>query len=69
MTVCEVRRNDALKRVLAVVKGGKDPGDGVHNDGQRRSQRKVRWTKAGWKCAGSAARGIDSTKPSRLAIT
>jgi restriction system protein len=32
MTVCEVRRNDALKRVLAVVKGGKDPGDGAAPD-------------------------------------
>jgi restriction system protein len=29
MTVCEVQRNDALKRVLAVAKGGKDPGDGA----------------------------------------
>jgi len=29
MTVCEIRRNDALNRVLAVAKGGKDPGDGA----------------------------------------
>jgi restriction system protein len=26
MTVCEIRRNDALRRVQAVVKTGKDPG-------------------------------------------
>jgi restriction system protein len=32
MTVCEVRRNAALKRVLAVAKGGKDPGDGAAPD-------------------------------------
>jgi restriction system protein len=32
MTVCEVRRNDALRRVLVVVKGGKDPGDGAAPD-------------------------------------
>jgi len=32
MTVCEVRRHDALKRVLAVAKGGKDPGDGATPD-------------------------------------
>jgi restriction system protein len=32
MTVCEVRRNDALRRVLAVAKGGQDPGDGVTPD-------------------------------------
>lgn len=29
MTVCEIRRNDALKRVLTVAKGGKDSGDGA----------------------------------------
>jgi restriction system protein len=29
MTVCEVRRHDALKRVLAVAKGGKDPAMGL----------------------------------------
>jgi restriction system protein len=28
MTVCEVQRNNALNRVLAVIKTGKDPGDG-----------------------------------------
>ncbi len=32
MTVCEVRRNDALNRVLAVAKVGKDPGDGAAPD-------------------------------------
>ena len=32
MTVCEVQRNDALKRVLAVAKGGKHPGDGAAPD-------------------------------------
>jgi restriction system protein len=32
MTVCEVQRHDALKRVLAVAKGGKDPGDGATPD-------------------------------------
>jgi restriction system protein len=36
MTVCEVRRNDALKRVLAVAKSGKDPGDGVTPDLQKK---------------------------------
>ena len=29
MTVCEISRNDALRRVLAVAKGAKDPGDGA----------------------------------------
>jgi restriction system protein len=29
MTVCEVQRNDALNRVLAVARSGRDPGDGV----------------------------------------
>ena len=29
MTVCEVRRNNALARVLAVLKTGTDPGDGT----------------------------------------
>lgn len=29
MTVCEVRRNNALARVLAVLKTGRDPGDGA----------------------------------------
>jgi restriction system protein len=38
MTVCEIRRNDALKRVLAVAKGGKDPGDGATPDLQSKSQ-------------------------------
>lgn len=28
MTVCEIKRNDALNRVLAVLKTGRDPGDG-----------------------------------------
>lgn len=28
MTVCEISRNDALKRVQAVLETGKDPGDG-----------------------------------------
>lgn len=32
MTVCEVKRNDALNRVLAVAKTGKDPGDGATPD-------------------------------------
>ena len=32
MTVCEVKRNDALRRVLAVVATGDDPGDGVTPD-------------------------------------
>ena len=32
MTVCEVQRNNALHRVLAVAKTGKDPGDGVDPD-------------------------------------
>jgi restriction system protein len=32
ITVCEVQRNDTLKRVLAVAKGGKDPGDGATPD-------------------------------------
>lgn len=27
MTVCEIKRNDALNRVLAVLKTGRDPGD------------------------------------------
>jgi restriction system protein len=38
MTVCEVKRNDALKRVLAVAKGGKDPGDGAVADLPSKSQ-------------------------------
>ena len=38
MTVCEVQRNDALKRVLAVAKSGKDPGDGATPDLQGKSQ-------------------------------
>jgi restriction system protein len=38
MTVCEVRRNDALKRVLTVAKIGKDPGDGATPDFQSKSQ-------------------------------
>jgi restriction system protein len=29
MTVCEIKRNDALNRVLSVLQTGKDPGDGV----------------------------------------
>lgn len=29
MTVCEVRRNNALARVQAVLKSGRDPGDGA----------------------------------------
>jgi len=29
MTVCEIRRNNALDRVLTVLKTGRDPGDGV----------------------------------------
>ena len=29
MTVCEIRRNDAVNRVLTVLKSGRDPGDGV----------------------------------------
>lgn len=29
MTVCEIRRNNALARVIAVLKTGRDPGDGV----------------------------------------
>jgi restriction system protein len=32
MTVCEVKRNDALNRVLRVVKTGWDPGDGTAPD-------------------------------------
>ncbi|RMD87185.1 MAG: restriction endonuclease [Alphaproteobacteria bacterium] len=31
-TVCEISRNDALNRVLAVAKGGKDPGYGLTPD-------------------------------------
>ena len=31
-TVCEISRNDALDRVLAVAKGGKDPGYGASPD-------------------------------------
>ena len=38
MTVCEVKRNDALNRVLAVAKTGRDPGDGVTPDISNRSQ-------------------------------
>ncbi|MBY5442717.1 restriction endonuclease [Rhizobium leguminosarum] len=29
MTVCEISRNDALRRVQAVLETGRDPGDGV----------------------------------------
>ncbi len=29
LTDCEIKRNDALNRVLAVAKDGKDPGDGM----------------------------------------
>ena len=29
MTVCEIRRNNALARVLTVLRTGRDPGDGV----------------------------------------
>ncbi len=29
MTVCEVKRNDALQRVLSVARSGRDPGDGA----------------------------------------
>ena len=36
MTVCEVKRNDALRRVLAVAKTGKDPGDGASPDVQNK---------------------------------
>jgi restriction system protein len=32
ITVCEVQRHDALKRVLTVAKGGKDPGDDATPD-------------------------------------
>lgn len=32
MTVCEVQRNNALNRVLAVAKSRKDPGDGASPD-------------------------------------
>ncbi len=32
MTVCEIKRNDALNRVLAVATTGKDPGDGLTPD-------------------------------------
>jgi restriction system protein len=39
MTVCEVRRNDALKRVLAVAKSGKDPGGGATPDLQSKRGR------------------------------
>jgi restriction system protein len=38
MTVCEVQRHDALKRVLAVVQGGKDPGYGATPDLPSKSQ-------------------------------
>jgi restriction system protein len=38
MTVCEVRRNDALKRVLAVARNRKDPGDGTAPDLPGKSQ-------------------------------
>jgi restriction system protein len=38
MTVCEVQRHDALKRVLAVAKGGKDPGDGSTPDLRSKGQ-------------------------------
>lgn len=37
MTVCEIKRNDALNRVLAVVKTGRDPGDGAKPDVDRPS--------------------------------
>lgn len=33
MTVCEVRRNDALNRVKAVLETGRDPGDGLRPEG------------------------------------
>lgn len=32
MTVCEIRRNDALNRVQVVLRTGQDPGDGVAPD-------------------------------------
>lgn len=32
MTVCEIKRNDALNRVLTVAKTGRDPGDGLTPD-------------------------------------
>ena len=38
MTVCEVQRHDALKRVLAVAMGGKDPGYGASPDLPSKSQ-------------------------------
>lgn len=38
MTVCEVKRNAALRRVLAVTKSGKDPGDGAAPDLPIKSQ-------------------------------
>jgi restriction system protein len=38
MTVCEVQRHNALNRVLAVAKGGKDPGDGATPDFPNKSQ-------------------------------
>jgi restriction system protein len=38
MTVCEVQRHDALKRVIAVAKSGKDPGDGATPDLSSKSQ-------------------------------
>ena len=41
MTVCEIRRNDALNRVQQVLKTGRDPGDGASPASSGRSTQAI----------------------------